>query len=91
MCSRRRGRVVGIVALKNYLALDCELRSIDLGPGDQRAPEYVSIRRLASEFEQLARAAHPDIHLRTGSVTQSAPDAPPISDHGVDCLMLYAK
>ena len=24
------GRVVGIVALKNYLALDCELKPIDL-------------------------------------------------------------
>jgi len=32
------GRVVGIVALKNYLALDCELKQIDLGRGDQRAP-----------------------------------------------------
>jgi glutathione S-transferase len=37
------GRVVGIVALKNYLALDCELKPIDLGRGDQRAPEYVSL------------------------------------------------
>lgn len=37
------GRVVGIVALKNYLSLDCELVSIDLGRGDQRAPEYVSL------------------------------------------------
>jgi len=36
------GRVVGIIALKNYLALDCELKPIDLGRGDQRAPEYVS-------------------------------------------------
>jgi glutathione S-transferase len=37
------GRVVGIVALKNYLALDCELNPIDLGRGDQRAPGYVSM------------------------------------------------
>jgi hypothetical protein len=37
------GRVVGIVALKNYLALDCELKPLDLGRGDQRAPEYVSL------------------------------------------------
>src|SRR6266850_6855859 len=37
------GRVVGIVALKSYLALDCELKPIDLGRGDQRAPEYVSL------------------------------------------------
>jgi glutathione S-transferase len=37
------GRIVGIVALKNYLALDCELQPIDLGQGDQRASEYVSL------------------------------------------------
>jgi glutathione S-transferase len=37
------GRIVGIVALKNYLALDCELKPIDLGQGDQREPEYVSL------------------------------------------------
>src|SRR5207245_2324836 len=37
------GRVVGIVALKNYLAVDCELKPLDLGRGDQRAPEYVSL------------------------------------------------
>ena len=37
------GRVVGIVALRNYLALDCELKPIDLGRGDQRASEYVSL------------------------------------------------
>jgi glutathione S-transferase len=37
------GRVVGIVALKNHLALDCELQPIDLGGGDQRTPEYVSL------------------------------------------------
>jgi glutathione S-transferase len=37
------GRVVGIVALKNYLALGRELKPIDLGRGDERAPEYVSL------------------------------------------------
>jgi glutathione S-transferase len=37
------GRVVGIIALKNYLGLDCELKPIDLGRGDQRATEYVSL------------------------------------------------
>jgi glutathione S-transferase len=37
------GRVVGIVALKNYLAVDCKLKQIDLGRGDQHAPEYVSL------------------------------------------------
>jgi glutathione S-transferase len=36
-------RVVGIVALKNHLGLDCELRSIDLGRGDQLAPDYVAL------------------------------------------------
>jgi glutathione S-transferase len=25
------GRVIGIVAVKNYLALDCEFESVDLG------------------------------------------------------------
>jgi glutathione S-transferase len=33
-------RVVGIIALKSYLALDCELNPVDLGRGDQRTPEY---------------------------------------------------
>jgi glutathione S-transferase len=36
-------RALGVVALKNYLAIDCELRPIDLGRGDQRAPEYVAL------------------------------------------------
>lgn len=35
------GRVVGIVALKNYLALDCELKPIDLGRGEHGAPDYL--------------------------------------------------
>jgi len=37
------GRVVGIVALKNHLALDCDLKPIDLGRGDQLAPEYLAL------------------------------------------------
>jgi glutathione S-transferase len=36
-------RVLGIVALKNYLALDCELQPIDLGRGDQLTPQYVAL------------------------------------------------
>ena len=36
-------RVLGIVALKNYLALGCELRPIDLGRGDQLTPQYVAL------------------------------------------------
>src|SRR6201993_1771694 len=36
-------RALGVVALKNHLAIDCELRSIDLGRGDQLAPEYVAM------------------------------------------------
>jgi glutathione S-transferase len=35
------GRVVGIVALKHHLALDCEVVPIDLGRGDQLAPDYL--------------------------------------------------
>ncbi len=37
------GRVVGIVALKNHLALDCELVPVDLGRGDQRTPDYAAL------------------------------------------------
>jgi hypothetical protein len=35
-------RVLGIVALKNYLALDCEVQPIDLGRGDQLTPQYLA-------------------------------------------------
>ena len=35
MSFRHRGRVLGIVALKDYLALDCEVQAIHLGRGDQ--------------------------------------------------------
>jgi glutathione S-transferase len=37
------GRVVGIVALKHYLALDCEVVPIDLGRGDQLTPQYLAL------------------------------------------------
>jgi glutathione S-transferase len=36
-------RSLGVVALKNHLAIECELRPIDLGRGDQRAPEYSAL------------------------------------------------
>ena len=36
-------RVLALVALKNHLALDCELKPIDLGRGDQLTPEYVAL------------------------------------------------
>jgi glutathione S-transferase len=37
------GRVLGIVALKNFLGLDCELKPIDLGRGDQLDPAYLAL------------------------------------------------
>jgi len=37
------GRALAIVALKNHLALDCEVQSIDLGRGDQLTPQYVAL------------------------------------------------
>jgi glutathione S-transferase len=36
-------RALAIVALKNHLGLDCVLTPIDLGRGDQRAPEYLAL------------------------------------------------
>ena len=36
-------RVLGIVALKNYLGLHCELQPIDLGRGDQLTSQYVAL------------------------------------------------
>jgi glutathione S-transferase len=36
-------RVLGIVALKNHLALDREVQPIDLGRGDQLTPQYLAI------------------------------------------------
>jgi glutathione S-transferase len=37
------GRALGVVALQNHLALDCEVRTIDLSGGDQRSPEYLAL------------------------------------------------
>src|SRR6516164_8241768 len=36
-------RALAIIALKNHLALDCELHPIDLGRGDQLTPEYLAL------------------------------------------------
>jgi glutathione S-transferase len=36
-------RVLAIVALKNHLALDCEVQPIDLGRGDQLSPQYLAL------------------------------------------------
>jgi glutathione S-transferase len=36
-------RVLAIVALKNHLGIDCEVHHIDLGRGDQLAPQYVTL------------------------------------------------
>lgn len=36
-------RVLAVVALKNYLGLDCEYKPIDLGRGDQLDPEYCAL------------------------------------------------
>jgi glutathione S-transferase len=36
-------RVLAIVALKNYLGLDCEIEPIDLGRGDQLTPQYLAL------------------------------------------------
>lgn len=36
-------RALGVVALKNHLAIDCELVSVDLSRGDHRTPEYLAV------------------------------------------------
>ena len=36
-------RMLGIVALKNHLALDCAVQPIDLGRGDQLTPQYLAL------------------------------------------------
>ena len=36
-------RALAVLALSKHLALDCELRPIDLGRGDQLRPEYVAL------------------------------------------------
>ncbi len=37
------GRVIGIVALKNHLALDCDVQPVDLSRGDQLRPQYLAL------------------------------------------------
>jgi glutathione S-transferase len=37
------GRVVGIMALEHYLALECEVLAINLGRGDQLTPKYLAL------------------------------------------------
>jgi len=39
----RSARALGIVALKNYLTLDCEVQPIDLRRGDQLTPQYLAL------------------------------------------------
>ena len=36
-------RSLGVLALRNHLAIDCELVAVDLGRGDQRASSYLAI------------------------------------------------
>jgi glutathione S-transferase len=36
-------RALGVLALKSHLALDCQVQGIDLGRGDQLAPEYLAL------------------------------------------------
>ena len=36
-------RALGVLALKNHLALDCEVQPIDLGRDDQLTPEYLAL------------------------------------------------
>lgn len=36
-------RALAVVALKNHLGIDCELKPIDLSRGDQLAPEYLAL------------------------------------------------
>ena len=44
--------MLGIGALKNHIALDCEVQPIDLGRGDQLTPQYLALGlRLASAGE----------------------------------------
>ena len=37
------GRALGVVALKNHLALECEVQPIDLSRGDQLTPQYLAL------------------------------------------------
>ena len=36
-------RALGIVALKNHLRIECEVKTVDLGKGDQLAAGYVAL------------------------------------------------
>jgi glutathione S-transferase len=36
-------RVLGVMALKNHLALDCEVQLIDLARGDHLTPQYLAL------------------------------------------------
>ena len=36
-------RALKVIALKNYLGLECEMHLVDLGKGDQFAPEYIAM------------------------------------------------
>ena len=57
-------RVLAIVALKNHLALDCELNPIDLGRGDQLTPEYLARQ---DRGPQLSENASQRLRHREGS------------------------
>ena len=37
------GRAIGVMALKNHLALDCDVQPIDLSRGDQLTPQYLAL------------------------------------------------
>jgi hypothetical protein len=37
------GRAVGVLALKNHLALDCEVQLLDFRRGDQLTPQYLAL------------------------------------------------
>src|ERR1700688_524872 len=37
------GRAVGVLALKNHLALDCEVQLLDFKRGDQLTPQYIAL------------------------------------------------
>jgi glutathione S-transferase len=36
-------RAFKVIALKNYLGIDCEMQIVDLGQGDQLTPEYIAM------------------------------------------------
>jgi hypothetical protein len=59
-------RVLGVVALKNYLALDCEVQSIDLGRGDQLTPQYLALnpnKKMPTPRGRWFRALGIECHL----------------------------